>query len=161
MRTAWMAVIYVVALCAANYSASMFGAGITPVNAFILIGLDLVLRDKLHDAYGFLGACGIAMAASAISWATNPAAATIAMASAASFATASIADGSVYHWLRGESYMVRSNSSNAAGAIVDSVVFPTIAFGVLMPEIIAAQFLAKCTGGFLWSALLRKREAVA
>ena len=43
-----------------------------------------------------------------------------------------------------------------AGAAVDSLLFPTIAFGVLMPEIIALQFIAKVSGGAVWSFLLQK-----
>jgi hypothetical protein len=34
--------------------------------------------------------------------------------------------------------------------------FPTIAFGVLMPEIIALQFAAKVVGGVVWSFIIKK-----
>lgn len=157
MKTKIIAAIYVGALCAANYSVFVFGPASTPVNAFLLIGLDLVLRDKLHDALGFVGACALALAAAAISYVLNPAGASIALASALSFAAAGLFDGSVYQWIRRKSFMVRSNASNVAGALADSLVFPTIAFGVLMPEIVAAQFVAKIIGGLFWSLALRKR----
>jgi uncharacterized PurR-regulated membrane protein YhhQ (DUF165 family) len=52
--------------------------------------------------------------------------------------------------------MKRSNISNVAGAAVDSLVFPTIAFGVLMPHIVAMQFFAKIAGGFIWSLLINR-----
>ena len=40
--------IYIAAMTAANLSVAAFGPAITPVNAFVLIGLDLALRDYLH-----------------------------------------------------------------------------------------------------------------
>jgi hypothetical protein len=43
-----------------------------------------------------------------------------------------------------------------AGAAVDSLVFPTLAFGVLMPPIIAMQFAAKVSGGAIWAWLISK-----
>ena len=38
----------------------------------------------------------------------------------------------------------------------DSIVFPTLAFGLFMPEIVLGQFVAKFVGGFLWSLVLQK-----
>jgi hypothetical protein len=37
------------------------------------------------------------------------------------------------------------------------LLFPTIAFGVLMPEIVALQFVAKVSGGAIWSYVLEKK----
>jgi hypothetical protein len=37
---------------------------------------------------------------------------------------------------------------------VDSLLFPTIAFGALMPHIVAMQFVAKVAGGAVWTWLL-------
>jgi uncharacterized PurR-regulated membrane protein YhhQ (DUF165 family) len=79
----------------------------------------------------------------------------IAVASAASFTLAALADWAVFSKVTG-SWFKRANVSNVAGAAVDSVAFPTIAFGVLMPEIIALQFAAKVAGGYAWSVLFRK-----
>jgi uncharacterized PurR-regulated membrane protein YhhQ (DUF165 family) len=44
-----------------------------------------------------------------------------------------------------------------AGAAVDSLVFPTIAFGGLMIEIVAMQFISKVVGGFVWTKLIKPR----
>jgi hypothetical protein len=52
--------------------------------------------------------------------------------------------------------MVRANGSNVAGAAVDSLVFPTLAFGALMPQIVIAQFLAKCVGGAIWALVIKQ-----
>ena len=54
------------------------------------------------------------------------------------------------------SWLRRANGSNVAGAAVDSLLFPTLAFGVLMPHIVALQFVAKVAGGALWSWALAR-----
>ena len=79
----------------------------------------------------------------------------IAIASASSFAIAALVDWLVFTKVQG-SWVKRSNTSNIAGAAVDSVVFPTIAFGALMPEIVALQFVAKVIGGATWTYLLSR-----
>jgi uncharacterized PurR-regulated membrane protein YhhQ (DUF165 family) len=53
--------------------------------------------------------------------------------------------------------MVRANGSNVVGALVDSILFPTIAFGFgafLLP-VVALQFAAKVAGGAVWSFVMR------
>jgi hypothetical protein len=52
--------------------------------------------------------------------------------------------------------LIRANGSNVAGSAVDSIVFPTLAFGAFMPEIVLGQFVAKFVGGFLWSLVLQR-----
>ena len=91
----------------------------------------------------------------------NPSAAHIAIASATAFTVSAIADWAVYTMLRSKPWLVRSNGSNAVGALVDSLIFPTMAFGGFLPHIVAMQFAAKVGGGALWSWLLRKRMAAA
>jgi uncharacterized PurR-regulated membrane protein YhhQ (DUF165 family) len=85
----------------------------------------------------------------------NPAAGQIAIASAVAFTAAALVDWGTFARLRG-SWLVRANGSNVAGAAVDSVIFPTIAFGALMPQIVLAQFVAKVVGGALWAWLLAR-----
>jgi uncharacterized PurR-regulated membrane protein YhhQ (DUF165 family) len=48
------------------------------------------------------------------------------------------------------------NGSNVLSAAVDSVLFPTIAFGALLPVIVLGQFAAKVLGGAVWSWILGK-----
>jgi uncharacterized PurR-regulated membrane protein YhhQ (DUF165 family) len=90
-----------------------------------------------------------------ITYALNPAAAQIAIASSVAFTLAALVDWAAFAKTTG-TWFKRSNVSNTVGAVVDSVVFPTIAFGVLMPEIILAQFMAKVFGGFVWSYTINK-----
>lgn len=153
-------IIYIASLVAANLLVAWLGPWFSPVNAMLLIGLDLSLRDKLHDAWQgrhLLAklACLIA-AAGCISWALNPAAGQIALASVSAFAAAMAADSIAYEALRSKRWVVRANGSNLAGAVVDSVLFPTIAFGGLLPHIVLMQLAAKVCGGAVWAWLLRK-----
>jgi len=43
--------IFLLAIIAANLSVAYFGPVSTPINAFLLIGLDLSLRDHIHDKW--------------------------------------------------------------------------------------------------------------
>ncbi len=49
----------------------------------------------------------------------------------------------------------RINGSNIPSALVDSLVFPTLAFGSFLWPIVLGQFLAKVLGGFAWSMVFR------
>jgi uncharacterized PurR-regulated membrane protein YhhQ (DUF165 family) len=153
-------IIYIAALVVANLLVAWLGPWFSPINAFVLIGLDLSLRDKLHEHWQnnrlLLKMGGLIVVASGVSYLLNPAAGSIALASLVAFAFAMTADTITYHFLRKKSWMIRSNGSNVAGAAVDSITFPTIAFGGLMPEIVALQFIAKLFGGGIWSFLLTK-----
>lgn len=150
-----MSVIYVLAICAANFSVHVFGPLVTPVNAFLFIGLDFVIRDKLHERIGILRMFCLIAIAGVISFAVNPATDMIALASVAAFALAATADAAVYQALIKKPWLVKSNGSNIASSAVDSVVFPLIAFGAFLPWVVAGQFIAKVFGGAIWSWLLR------
>jgi hypothetical protein len=43
--------------------------------------------------------------------------------------------------------------------MVDSLVFPTIAFGSFIPWVVAGQFIAKTLGGYIWSLFLQPSKA--
>lgn len=156
---------YIGAIVAANLSVAAFGPWVSPINAFLLIGLDLALRDRLHDRWAGPGLwprmLAMILAAGALSYLLNPTAGRIAAASAAAFVLSGATDALVYHLMRGRRFLVRSNASNAAGALADSLVFPTLAFGALLPGIVALQFAAKVLGGAAWALLLRSRWARA
>ena len=150
--------IYAAAMTVANLSVAAFGPAISPVNAFVLIGLDLALRDWLHVRLrawqmGLLIAC-----TGLLTYALNPAAGMIAVASACAFSAAALVDWATFTRLRG-SWLFRSNGSNVAGAAVDSLIFPTLAFGALMPGIVLAQFAAKVAGGALWALAINRMQA--
>jgi len=152
--------IYIAALVAANLLVAWLGVWFSLVNAFVLIGLDLSLRDKLHDLWEgdklAIKMGGLIATASIVSYAINPATGMIAFASLAAFSLSMVADSLVYRYLKDKEWMIRVNGSNVAGSAVDSVVFPTIAFGGLMPEIVALQFVAKVGGGYVWSLIFKR-----
>ena len=152
--------IYAAAMTVANLSVAHFGPWISPINAFVLIGLDLALRDWLQVhmkawQMGVLIACTGVM-----TYVLNPTAGTIAVASAVAFSAAALVDWATFTRLKG-SWLFRANGSNVTGAAVDSLIFPTLAFGVLMPQIVLAQFVAKVAGGSIWSWLLSMKMAKA
>lgn len=143
-------IVYALAMTIANLSVATFGPAVTPINAFVLIGLDLALRDWLHVRLKVWQMGALIVATGVLTYVLNPAAGMIAIASAAAFTSAAVVDWSVFAKLRG-SWLFRANGSNVAGAAVDSLLFPTIAFGALMPHIVLAQFVAKVVGGAIWA----------
>ena len=150
-------ITYAVAMVAANLLVATFGPSISPINSFLLIGLDLTLRDWLHVRLKTWQMGCLIVGTGLITYFLNPASEMIAIASATSFLVAALVDWAIFVKTTG-SWIKRANISNTAGAAVDSLLFPTIAFGVLMPEIVALQFLAKTSGGAAWSYLLQKYQ---
>ena len=150
-------IIYIISLVAANLLVAWLGPWFSPINAFILIGLDLTLRDKIHDKWEGnpikIGA--LIVTAGVISYGLNPASGQIAIASVISFCLSMVVDSYVYQKLSNKNWNIRTTGSNVAGAAIDSVVFPTIAFGGLMPEIVAIQFACKVIGGFIWTKIIK------
>ena len=120
--------IYAVAMIVANLLVAKFGPSITPINAFVLIGLDLALRDWLHVRIKTWQMGALIASTGLLTYALNQQAGMIAVASAVAFTAAAVIDWSVFVRASG-SWIKRSNVSNVAGAAVDSLVFPTIAFG--------------------------------
>ena len=149
-------IAYAVAMVAANLLVATFGPAISPINAFLLIGLDLTLRDWLHVRLKTWQMGGLILGTGALTYLLNPAAGMIAVASAVSFLVAALVDWAIFVKTTG-SWIKRANVSNTAGAAVDSLLFPTIAFGALMPEIVALQFVAKVSGGAVWSYVLEMK----
>jgi len=162
MRTKIAVGIYLAAIVAANMVIAAFGPAASIYVAFIFIGLDLSLRDELHDTWkGDLSKMwGLVSAGSLITIALNLEAVDVAIASASAFSLAFIADGLLYHFLRERAFLVRANGSNVAGSAVDSVVFPLMAFGMFpgVHWIILGQFAAKIAGGALWSIIINKQR---
>lgn len=159
---------YLFAVVAANLSVAIWGPSVTVINAFLFIGLDLTARDRLHEAWSgrHLWARMLLLIATggAISYVLNRDTAQIAIASTVAFIAAGIVDAVAYTLLGSRSKRFRVNGSNVLSAAVDSVVFPTLAFGALLPAIVLGQFIAKIAGGAVWYEVLRalpvgKRQA--
>lgn len=158
-----MIVLYVLAAVAANLIAYRFGPWVTPFTALVLIGFNFTARDALHERWHGrlrlrLGA--LIGAASLASWALNPSGGRIALASAVAFALSEIVDTLVYQAAFRRPWLVKANASNAVGAAVDSLIFPTIAFGSFLPGIVLAQFAMKVWGGAIWAFILKRSRVV-
>jgi hypothetical protein len=153
--SAILVAIYVAAMVTANLLVWWLGPWFSPVNAFLLIGLDLTLRDVMQERFNRWQLAGVILLGGAITWGVNPAASFIAIASVMAFVVSAAADWAAYSLLRDRQWLIRSNGSNVVGAAVDSVLFPTLAFGAFMPAIIALQFVAKVCGGAVWSLAMK------
>lgn len=150
-------IMYLAAIVAANVSVSLFGPGVTVVNAFLFIGFNLTARDRLHDAWhgrnlrrnmALLILTGAAL--SALFGAGR-----IALASFVAFALSEAVDTAVYQMLGNRAKLVQVNGSNIVSAAVDSIVFPALAFGwPLLWLVMAGQFVAKVGGGAVWSLVI-------
>jgi hypothetical protein len=157
--TRLLVLLYLAAIVAANWSVSHWGPRAAVYNAFVLIGLDLVARDRLHDAWAgkwlWPRLAALILTGSLLSWAVFQADGRIAVASAVAFGCAGLVDAVLYQLTLRWDWFRRSNFSNLGGAAADSVAFQTIAFGWNFP-LIFAQFTAKVAGGLVWSFILRR-----
>ena len=153
--------MYISAIVAANLMVAKFGAGVTIINAFLFIGLDLVARDALHEKWDgrnlWRNMALLIAVGSVVSWGLNRDAGQIALASFLAFAAAGTVDTIAYHLLKGKPRLLRMNGSNAPAAAVDSIIFPLLAFGwPPLLGIMAGQFLAKVFGGAVWSIIINR-----
>ena len=160
-------ILYLVAIVLANLSVAAFGPSVIIVNAFLFIGLDLTARDQLHEAWrgnNLLPKMAALIASGSIlSWLLNRDAGSIALASFVAFAAAATVDAIIYHLMGSYPRWLRINGSNVPSALVDSLIFPTLAFGSFLWPIVLGQFAAKTLGGFVWSLVFRwldRRAAV-
>ena len=160
-------VLYLVAIVAANLAVTQWGPSVAVICAFLFIGLDLTMRDRLHLAWhrqGLAWKMGLLIGAgSLVSWILNREAERVAMASCIAFACTGLVDTLVFSWLgarrsrRLRRWVVRVNLSNLVSAGVDSLVFPALAFGFpFLWPVMLGQFLAKVTGGAVWCAVITR-----
>ena len=111
---------YLAAIVAANLTVAWWGPSVTIINAFLFIGLDLTLRDRLHDSWrgrGLAWRMGLLIATGGlISYLLNADAKQIAIASTIAFAAAATVDAGIYHLLKDRTFLVRANGSNVRSA---------------------------------------------
>jgi len=156
----WLIFLYLIAIIVANLLVVKFGPKVIVIGAFFLIGFDLTARDGLHELWGgkwmWLKMFALILSGSILSFILNKNSLHIAIASLVAFLAAGIADALIYHFLRRKKWMIKVNGSNMASAMLDSMIFPTLAFGALMPLVILGQFSAKLIGGLMWSLVLKR-----
>lgn len=161
--------IYLAAIVAANLLVAAVGQKGLVVTAFLLIPFDLVVRDILHQRWqGNWLAARLALlvgAGSVLTFVLNAGAGRVALASCLAFGGAAAIDSVVFQLLLDRPRLVRVNGSNAASSLVDSAIFPLVAFGLAGTSLSLcfAQAASKFVGGLFWSILLtplfRRRTA--
>lgn len=154
--------LWILSMVAANLSVQFFGPVSMIPNAFLFVGLDLTLRDRIHDEWS--GArlwprmVLLVVSAGLITWMINRGAGRIAVASSVSLVVSQLADAVVYtmgaKWRR----FLRVNGSNVVSATVDSFVFPTLAFGGFIWWGTLGQLVAKVLGGLVWYPIIMRRR---
>ena len=154
--------IYLGTIIASNLIISHFGPGATAYVAFILIGLDMTMRDSLHAKWQgrdlWAKMLLLILIGSTISSLFGSG--RIAVASFIAFLLSGVVDAVIYQLLGRRGHMIKSNGSNVVSALVDSGMFIIIAFG-FMPWLILTQWAVKVLGGYVWSAIKNKKQEVA
>jgi uncharacterized PurR-regulated membrane protein YhhQ (DUF165 family) len=149
--------LYLGAIVIANVAVATWGARALPFTAFLLIPFDLCARDVLHERWAarslVLRMGGLVAAGSVLTMALSPGSGRVALASVAAFGTAAIVDTGVYQLAHGLKRFWKMNLSNLCSSMVDSILFPVIAFGSTTLALSATQSAAKFFGGVLWSSL--------
>lgn len=137
-----------------------YGSAFLVINAFLFIGLDFTLRDRLHETWKYRGLwwkmAALVALGSFLTYLFSPAAKNIALASAASFLAAGLVDSIAYHALRDRAQILKVNGSNILGSATDSILFPALAYGLFLPGATLGMFAAKILGGFFWFIILRR-----
>lgn len=159
--------LYLVTVIAANLAFTHYMQGddtqtlliADGVICFLMIGFDMAIRDKLHDAWEnkglFFKMPVLILLGSLLSFAINRDALDVATASFAAFAAAGFVDFFIYHMLRENAHWMRVNGSNLLSAAVDSFVFPFIAFGLPMQwNFFNVEFITKVIGGVVWFTVI-------
>lgn len=114
-----------------------------PAGAYV-VGMSMVLRDLAQDQLGPRWTFGAMLIGTGLSAAVSP---TLAVAAAAAFLISESLDLMVYTPLRKKSLVGAVLASNVVGAVVDSLVFLSIAFGSL--EFFYGQLWAKVASTLL------------
>jgi uncharacterized PurR-regulated membrane protein YhhQ (DUF165 family) len=154
LQIAALVALFLAAIVAANLTLTNFGPGWILPNAFFLIGLDFITRDRLADFWGttrFAKMAVLIAAGGVLSYWLNDNAAKIAIASTVSFCAAELVEAVSYHLLRREAWADRAPKAALTAAVVDSIVFPTMAFGTFVFTVSFGQFCAKLAGATFWT----------
>ncbi|UGO52699.1 hypothetical protein OPT79_68 [Klebsiella phage vB_KpnD_Opt-79] len=155
MRKVLMICVYVAIFLLANLLVASFGPAVTPFNALFLIAADMVLRDRIQFESGAawsILACFLAGFATVL---IAPGSEMIALASGLSCLLAGSASAIAFK-LKSGGFFQKALPANVIAAAVDSIAFPLIAFGSIMPGITAAQFAAKTIGASIILLIIRK-----
>jgi len=157
-KTVYCVVFYLAAILMANGLVSYFGQEALPFTSFFLIPFDLLARDVLHeewkdDIFLWTKMTSLIIGGAILSYVTSIATPAVSFASGVSFLLMGMTNAFVYFLMMRAPRMIRMNVSNLFAAIVDSLVFPLLAFGTIVISLSVAQAVSKTAGGFFWTLL--------
>ena len=146
--------VFVAAAALANWLTTAFGFvpvgfGFAATAGTYAAGVALVARDFIHETSGLRGvAVAVALGTALSFMLADP---MIAVASGVAFAVSEAADTLVYTPLRENRWRLAVVASSVVGAVVDTLIFLSLAFGVaaLTGEAVAGQLVGKV----LWVAV--------
>lgn len=129
----WLAAGYIGSIIAAAAAVTYIGTlpilpGIQAPAGVYVVGVTMVLRDLLQDAYGPKRTYLLMVIGAILSALVSP---TIALAATAAFLVSETLDMAVYTPLRRHTLIGAVLASNAVGILADTTIFLTIAFGSL------------------------------
>lgn len=149
-------VLYLGAIVTANLLVTAFGARAVLFNAFVLVGFDIVARDRLHQQWKGsnlkLKMGLLILAGSLISYLLNVNSARVALASFIAFLSASLIDTVVYDIFYESEFAKKSALSNIASSFTDSFLFIWL---VGLPlTLVPLQIIVKILGSTVWIGAL-------
>jgi hypothetical protein len=159
MKTPLIILLYLVALIVANLTISVFGENGFYVVGFLLIPIDMLLRDILHERWKdniSIRMGGLIALGGVLTWLLNTDTLIIGIASVSAFTASMVVNTWIYQRMFGSSRVTKMNVSNFFASIVDSSVFILIFFGFDW-KIILIQSLIKFSGGFIFTLLFKKK----
>jgi uncharacterized PurR-regulated membrane protein YhhQ (DUF165 family) len=149
-----VAAAYAGAIVGANYLTTRYGMvpvgfGLTATAGTFSAGVALMLRNNVQDAYGGRLVLVAIVAGALLSALTAP---TLALASGIAFGVSELADTLLYTPLRRRGWARAVAAASLLGALVDSLVFLSLAGFPLTPRALAGQLAAKQAA--VWASLL-------
>lgn len=156
-------VIYLLSFVCANLVVKHFGAYGLIFSSFFLIPFDFVSRCLLQEKWKGLKliinlAC-LTIAAGLITYLINSKTKNIAIASVVGFAVAQTLSSIWYQYYKNKasSWFFKVNGSDLIAIVADSIIFQSIAFHTLIPQVTIGQVVIKFLGGLLWYLILFKK----
>jgi queuosine precursor transporter len=152
--------LYLAAIVASNLVVAHWGQAALIFTAWILIPFDFVARDVLHGRWKgrslYLRIITLMIVGGAITVAMNTGALWVAIASVLTFSVGVALNTLLYEVWWDKPRLRRMIYSNTAVSLVDSLMFPLLAFGSLSISLSIAQFLSKAAGSFVWASVVNR-----
>lgn len=155
---------YITAIVAANWLTTHYGLihvapGLLTTAGTYAAGAALLMRDVVQDTLGRAWVLAGIAAGALLTYATSPA---LAIASATAFLVAECADMAIYTPLRERGWARAVLASNTVGAIIDTLLFLTLAGFPVTTATVGGQLVGKLAWATLLpvAAVLLARKAV-